>query len=186
MGAKAPVEATKSETISIQTNEDNGDESTTIKKSKEHTKKDRVYRKRQSSGPNASDEEDDEASAVDTKSVAKKAHLQCNLDADSDFSIDSDSDEEEKDSNANAEHNPTELLTKSETTTMPNEAPVEDEKVEKVAVEKPVEEAIAEVQVEEKVEPKIDRKKIWEKRTVGDVLLGAIQRYFERKQLREG
>lgn len=200
MGPKVPVDATKidDETSETPDNGDNDDASIKINKTKDHVKKDRVYRKRKSSGQDASDEEDD-ATTIDLKSTAKKAHLQSNLDADSDFSIDSDSDEEEKIETepVNIQHNATDVPTKNESQpSQPNnvapetEANLEivkkDEKTPSVdgrVAENVVEDAIVE---EHKDEPKIDRKKIWEKRTVDDVLVGAIQRYFERKLLREG
>lgn len=192
MGPKAPVDTIKTETESKATVPENtDDEQIKIKKSSEHVKKDRVYRKRKSSTQGASDE--DEAAGVDAKSTAKKVHLQSNLDADSDFSIDSDSDEEEKPSDTPVQHQPTDVLTKNETQFAI--ATTESDKLEKVATDNKAKSNETEVKeskstdgdVEErKSKSKIDKKKIWEKRTVGDVLLGAIQRYFERKLLREG
>lgn len=198
MGPKAPEDATKIETASTADHDNIDDESIKIKKN--HVQKDRVYRKRKSSGQGASDDDEEETTTVDIKSTAKKAHLQSNLDADSDFSIDSDSDEEEKDhAEPVTQHNTTDVPTKNESqasnvateSDLNIESVKKDEKIESsdvpapppVADENNVEKATAD---EHKDEPKIDRKKIWEKRTVGDVLVGAIQRYFERKLLREG
>ncbi len=203
MGVRAPTDTTKTETESTvipEKDDNNDDESIKIKKTKEQVKKDRVYRKRKSSGQEGSEEEDEETTGADTKISPKKAHIQSNLDADSDFSIDSDSDEEEKGDNeaVNTQHNPTDVPTKNESqaTSAMNEPQVKlenvtkDEKVEsvneKVVAEKKVEDVVVQDQKDEKDGPKIDRKKIWEKRTVGDVLVGAMQRYFERKLLREG
>lgn len=196
MGAKAPVDITKIETeTTVQESDDIDDEPVKVQATKEHhVKKDRVYRKRKSSGQDPSEDDDDEAAGVDIKTTAKKAHIQSNLDADSDFSIDSDSDEEGKRENEpkKAQHHPTDVPTKDESqpTTVTTKSQVQtvtkDEKAENVdakVAKDNVEDAIVD---ECKDEPKIDRKKIWEKRTVGDVLVGAIQRYFERKLLREG
>lgn len=196
MGPKTSIDTTKSETetkpADPESNDD--DKSVAIIKTKEHAKKERVYRKRKSSAQEASDDEE-EATGADTKSSAKKAHLQSNLDADSDFSIDSDSDEEKKPDNdsVNIQHQPTDVPTKNET----QSAIETTESKEKSEVTKEDKAQISDTQIKEtkaadavveeyKTEPKIDRKKIWEKRTVGDVLVGAVQRYFERKLLREG
>lgn len=194
MGAGATVDNGKMET-SVPEKEDKADEPIKVKTTMEHIKKDRVYRKRKSSGSHPSEEEEEETAEVDVKATAKKTHLQSNLDADSDFSIDSDSEEEEKSENApvtasvNAPHNPTDVPTKNES--QPTDSTVEqrvenvtkDNKTESVVAKESVDDAIVD---DVKDAPKIDRKKMWEKRTVGDVLEGAIQRYFERKLLRAG
>lgn len=201
MGTKPSADATKTEAVARPDIDERDDNSTKIKKTKDHTKKDRVYRKRKSSGNNASDDDDNEEETTVADISAKKAHLQSNLDADSDFSIDSDSDEEQNGTKSpdNIQHNPTDVPTKNEsnqqtanvTATPPlkTEQEAKNEQGEN-EVAKVTENKVADVVVEEsepeKKEPKVDRKKIWEKRTVGDVLVGAIQRYFERKQLREG
>lgn len=195
MGPKVPaVDATKTEAQTTSTPQ-NDDESNKIKK--EQPKKDRVYRKRKSSAQDASDDEAEETAGVDPQNLAKKAHLQSNLDADSDFSIDSDSDDEAKEDTepATTQHNPTDVPTRSESqptivtadTKVNSENVTNDEKVKSSQDAEVAESKVEEVVVEvPKDEPKIDRKKIWEKRTVDDVLVGAIQRYFERKLLREG
>lgn len=171
------------------------DEVVTIKKSKEHPKTERVYRKRKSSVQDASDEED-ETTRVDKSTIAKKAHLQSNLDADSDFSIDSDSEEEKNDNDpVNIQHQATDVPSKNENQ-LPNVTTEAQVQLENVTKDQSKDEKTRSSETENKgqddeeevikSDPKIDKKKIWEKRTVGDVLVGAIQRYFERKQQREG
>lgn len=200
MGPKVPVDATITETDTKPPQDNNDDESVTIKKTKEHPKTERVYRKRKSSVQDATD--DEEEVIVDKKSTAKKVHLQSNLDADSDFSIDSDSEDEEKDGNepAKVQHQPTDVPSKDETQpinfTTESQVQLEnvtkdqakDEKAQSSEIKNKESNGQGDDAVEEviKSEPKIDKKKIWEKRTIGDVLVGAIQRYFERKQLRAG
>ncbi|KAG4076367.1 hypothetical protein HA402_005810 [Bradysia odoriphaga] len=187
-----PDDVKKTETASVPEHNVDDDK---IKKPKEQVKKDRVYRKRKASGPDASDEEAEETTGADLKSPSKKAHLQSNLDADSDFSIDSDSEEESKDEPVNTVQHPTDVPTKNESkaTTVTSEPQLDsktnDEKGDgdnEPVVENETKDAIVEEHNDDTKKPKIDRKKVWEKRTVGDVLVGAIQRYFERKQMREG
>lgn len=199
MGGTPAADASKIETETAPAEELSANDDK-IKKPKEQVKKDRVYRKRKASGPDVSDEEPEETTGLDIKSPSKKAHIQSNLDADSDFSIDSDSEEEDqesKDEPANTVQNPTDVPTKNESkNTNVVSGPElkldgqtkekEGDGDEKAMVEQEVKDAIVEDNANQEDKPKIDRKKVWEKRTVGDVLVAAIQRYFERKQMREG
>lgn len=124
-------------------------------------KRGRQYRKREDSKSN--DEE-----------VAEKelSHLPSNLDADSDFSIDSDSD-------SNSESQPKKV--KEEVEEIEDRVVVEVKKVEVKEVKVEVKgDEVREVEKPKKV--KID---IWKKRTVGVVFDEALQRYHERKALRE-
>lgn len=125
----------------------------------------------------------------------KKIHLQSNLDADSDFSIDSDdsefedekskcdektkssaSDSKTTDEKANIDDVPKKLNEENGAKTEPSEKNVKDldkndmddgSKSDREKMPPPA------------PKPKID---VWKKRTVGDVYLAAVQRYFERKQ----
>lgn len=191
MGPKSTV--TASESI-IELPQDVVEVELSKKPNKGETKKERVYRKRKSSTQGASD--DEEIHGIDSTSITKKAHLQSNLDADSDFSIDSDSDEEKKAESdlVSIKHQLTDVPTKDESksvvTMNENEAKLEsvaeeDKAHRNEAIDKD-EKSVSTAEPEEpRNGPKIDKKKIWEKRTTGDVLVAAIQRYFERKLLRE-
>lgn len=150
-------------------------------------KKQRTYRKR------LSNENEEEEPAAEVSKDDSKTHLQSNLDADSDFSIDSDTDEEEGDEQGPAKDpKPTKedsakvpeggIVVKTEPAdTVSKETAHEFAKPE--AVDKKEEKEVkAEVLPEVKpVKVKID---IWKKRTVGDVFDAALQRYYERKEMR--
>lgn len=151
--------------------------------SKLPNRKKRKYRHRKQSGTASSDEEEVEPSPAETTK-----HIQSNLDADSDFSIDSGSDDEEQ----------KEDQTKDESITEKSAKKIGDVKASGDKTVADVEGVVkikddAEVKMEEKEEvkeekeevqtkPKID---IWKKRTAGVVFEEALQRYFERKALRE-
>lgn len=133
--------------------------------SEDATKK-KNYRKRKSS-------EDEEANDDDDK---PDAHLPSNLDADSDFEIDSSDSESEK-GKENAEVKvkvePAEVKDEEKPTIVQETASVEIAKLEikdefKVPADPP--------------KPKID---IWKKRTVGEAYDQAVQKYYERKALKE-
>lgn len=145
------------------------------------TKKQRTYRRRQSK-----DNEDDDDN--NDKETGAKTHLPSNLDADSDFSIDSSSDDEEnesgdkigqKDEKAGAEErkvveSKSDVPPPEHTFAVPN--PVDDRDDTGSSSDEEPQPEVKEIIV------KID---IWKKRTVGDVFDAALQRYYERKQLRE-
>lgn len=160
-----------------------------IVKKEEKTSKRRTYRKHSDNEnsdegeqsvlkPKKNKEEEEEAN--------KKVHLQSNLDADSDFSIDSDSDSDDAEKPKDSEKE--DVATKSP-------AKIEPIKTEDVAAQGDVNPKAEETKNgttkkeidsdEEKmpppkeVKPKID---VWKKRTVGDVYLLAVKRYYERKQ----
>lgn len=160
------------------------DDETEKNKSEQPAKKKRTYRRRKSNENDADDNEDDAA-----ENAAKKAHLQSNLDADSDFSIDSSSDDEEKedkkspvDAKEKAAADP-EKDAVEPTASVPEHDfakpnPVDDkDDVKSSSSDEEPEHEVKEVKV------KID---VWKKRTVGDVFDAALQRYYERKQMREG
>lgn len=148
-------------------------------------KQERTYRKRKAT----SDQENSDGDEKDpTTETTKKTHIQSNLDADSDFSIDSESDTDDNDAETSGK----------------NVVAVEGEKVAATATNagdavfvKPAAPADKVVKVEqnadEKKPPQTDeisappkfKVDIWKKRTVGDVLDAAIQRYYERKVARE-
>lgn len=145
----------------------------------------RTYRKRKAS---ASDQDDtcevDEHADGEPK---KRLHIQSNLDADSDFSIDSDSESDD-----DVTKNVGEVAA-----TVPISAKVNDdstvfvkpaEPIQQTAKEEPssatLDEEIQVAAAAAAVEPKI-KVDIWKKRTVGDLLDLAIQRYYERKVARE-
>lgn len=131
--------------------------------------KSRKYRKRLSSG---SEQEE-------PQKEIKMEHLPSNIDADSDFSIDSsDSEDEGKETTKALE---VEIKEEKPDGTDAKEAKVEVEKEEKGAKRKEEEDGGKEEEAKPK-KPKID---IWKKRTVGKVFEEALQRYFERKALRE-
>lgn len=144
----------------MDTNEDEAS-----KPSDDATKK-KNYRKRKSS-------EDEELKEDSEKPVAgTSAHLPCNLDADSDFDIDS--------SDSEGERNKENVKVKIEN----------EEKLQEAATEtsSAIEPDLSVVKKEEVIEhseppkPKID---IWKKRTVGEVYDLALQKYYERKALKE-
>lgn len=168
-----------------------GDERTseTIKKTDKLSKR-RTYRKH--SDHEKSEDEGQSTSAKTDESASNKVHLQSNLDADSDFSIDSES-EDEKDEKKDKES--------SEKAVEPSAN--EEKTSENIDDGKKAEQSIVQLvqnggeKKEEtgtngdektdaenmpppkEVKPKID---IWKKRTVGDVYLEAVKRYYERKQ----
>lgn len=139
-----------------------------------HKKKN--YRKRKSSN----DEEPEVSETTDAK-PAKTGHLNSNLDADSDFEVDSSSDEEGENKKQLEKK-----VIKDEATFKEPERPIE--KSEPIEIQKPVE--TDKIKVENKIEevevkpkkPKID---IWAKRTVGEVYVEAVKRYYERKAMKE-
>lgn len=128
--------------------------------------KHRKYRKRPSSGSDEAEEE------------AKLEHLPSNIDADSDFSIDSsDSEEDGEDATkAKKEEKPkdTDKTDKTQSVEQKNEVEKEPDVKRKQVDED-----------REEVKPKKPKIDIWKKRTVGKVFEEALQRYFERKALRE-
>lgn len=119
--------------------------------------KSRKYRKRLSSAS---------SDAVESDKEIKLEHLPSNIDADSDFSIDSSSsDTEEKEGQPDIKQ---EIVVKCEET--------KNETIE--TSEEGVEKTIASP-------PKKLKVNIWAKRTVDSVFEAALQRYFQRKALRE-
>lgn len=162
--------------------------------SKVKEKKQRTYRQRLSS---ANDDDDDDDGKQGSKDDLAKTHLPSNIDADSDFSIDSDSDEdvdadkkgakkEEKGEAASKDDvklaDPSEGTPKADVSGVSEPATLHDF-AKPAAVDKPdTENKIQEPEIEE-VKIKID---IWKKRTIGDIFDSALQRYYERKQLRKG
>lgn len=176
-----------------------------IKKKDEKSSKHRTYRKH--SDHDNSDDEEQSKSKPDGEPATKKVHLQSNLDADSDFSINSDSesdgDDKEKGKENEKEKGKSEQKTESETDKHETDEkvgcknkPSDDGKIDEPTKngnakneekpEKDVKETQSERDVDaekmpppKEVKPKID---IWKKRTVGDVYLAAVKRYYERKQ----
>lgn len=157
------------------------------------SKKERTYRKRNASDAVQSDDEDKEQ-GKGLSSPAKKAHIQSNLDADSDFSIDSSDSEDgaTQPPSGITKFNPADNFVhprpmvgptlKPETTSTP-EITAEQSKKSTASENSMVNDTIDSTpQPELPVKVKVN---IWLKRTVGDVLLGAIQRYYERKVARE-
>uniref|UniRef100_A0A336LD85 CSON009207 protein n=1 Tax=Culicoides sonorensis TaxID=179676 RepID=A0A336LD85_CULSO len=160
------------------------------KKEKKDTKS-RSYRKRKSSEVQNT-EKPDESDDDDPGLSAKREHLQSNLDADSDFSIDSSSSEDENNedkSKTKPEASPPLEFVKSESkeestqmlppSSVPNSTetkPLSENGHNKAADDN------SEVVEKKEKPPKID---IWKKRTVGEVFESAVQRYYERKALRE-
>lgn len=149
-----------------------------------NSKKQRSYRKH-----NENEEEEEEVRDAklnetkgDDETVNKKIHLQSNLDADSDFSIDSDSDEEDK-SSIKPEEKDAEMSSDAVQVKIESK---DTENIHEFAKPEPVDIKLVsdtEAAIEDKKpeKPKID---IWKKRTVGEAFDGALQRYYERKQLR--
>lgn len=170
--------------------------------------KQRSYRRHNSSADNEDEERksDEVGTAADKdEPEIKKAHLQSNIDADSDFSIDSDSDSDngEKSGEKNEMEKSSQRIVDSNTETPHDDtankattgasADANGGVVEHVFTRPYAVSALAEPikpedtpNVPEKEptpvpKPKID---IWKKRTVCDVFDAALQRYYERKQLR--
>lgn len=167
-----------------------------IKKKDDKLSKRRTYRKH--SDHENSDEDEQSASIIsktEGEPASKKVHLQSNLDADSDFSIDSDSesDEEKKETTTEKEKcEPTQPADQIEAVEKADEQKENKQTAEKVEngdekkIEKDVKDSSEDKRSDEakmpppkEVKPKID---IWKKRTVGDVYLAAVKRYYERKQ----
>lgn len=162
-------------------------------------KKERTYRKRKSSeNENSADEKEKKVEDDDLEAAAKKAHIQSNLDADSDFSIDSDSDSQSDEASGMKKTDPG-VKNKNSTTqeviagclTSEDAVFIKPEPVDvagsgKVTTSDDIKNDIKVEKVEEVTVgvPKV-KVDIWKKRTVGDVLDGAIQRYYERKIARE-
>ena len=124
-------------------------------------KKDRKYRRKASTDQAKSEDEATEVTSKDKK------HLQSNLDADSDFEIDSNSESENENKNESKETQ-NEAECTSEVKDEINGNSAETNGVEKEDTPEP--------------KPKID---IWKKRTVGDKFDSAVERYYQRKALRE-
>lgn len=155
-------------------------------------KKQRTYRRRLSN-----DDEENEGERKDDGG-GSKAHLASNLDADSDFSIDSESDDDSKPGDGEkpkkiSDEKPLVLVDQAEPveenvvakTDTPTEAKAPEHDFAKPDAVGDKKESTPEpeegpLEVRE-VKIKID---IWKKRTVGDVFDAALQRYYERKQLR--
>lgn len=154
-----------------------------LKTLKINVKKARTYRKRISNENDAEDGSGNEVRDVDVESTEKKTHIQSNIDADSDFSIDdSDSDNETPNKEDKSESKESKKATevnaldvKSELKPPSNDDFVKPEPVKNAAKKEPS------VEKQPPPKPKID---IWKKRTVGEVFDNALQRYYERKQLK--
>lgn len=141
-------------------------------------KQQRKYRKRNHNS------DDNESETEDTNADKKLEHLPSNLDADSDFSIDSSDSEDEaaekppkKKNKSNDEPETNEVRTENANDAVDKKDDANKTDDIKKEVETKAEEVIPVVK-----KPKID---IWKKRTVGDIFDAALQRYFERKALRE-
>lgn len=163
-------------------------------------KKERTYRKRKSSeNENSADEKEKKVEDDDLEAAAKKAHIQSNLDADSDFSIDSDSDSQSDDESGTKKTDDPGVQDKKRTKKVVvvgcltsddaifiKPEPVDVAGSDKATENKDVKNDIKVEKVEEVsvVVPKV-KVDIWKKRTFGDVLDAAIQRYYERKIARE-
>lgn len=164
------------------------------------TSKRRAYRKHDEH----ESEEEEEQSPNDNKkqnneksTENKKVHLQSNLDADSDFSIDSD-DSESEDEKSKSDKNPKSSTSENMTTDMKDNIDDVPEKLneENGANANPSEKNGNDLDKDdgdgekmsksdgEKMPPPAPKPKIdvWKKRTVEDVYLAAVQRYFQRKQ----
>lgn len=182
----------------VETKSDAADVSTTeIKKKDEKSNKKRTYRKH--GDHENSDNESEQSTSKQDGGPAKKIHLQSNLDADSDFSIDSDSESDEDKKESKKENNDDDngaqlkdVTTKTdEITQQPDGEKNVESKVqpaENGASNKGNKNADANGTLKsdseqmppplKEVKPKID---VWKKRTVGDVYLAAVKRYYERK-----
>lgn len=130
-----------------------------------HEVKKRSYRKHHSS-----DDEKEKDDSKNDESLAKKAHIQSNLDADSDFSIDS-SDSEGDDKEKPKAEEPKAIKKEEEPAT-------ENKQEDNFKVPAVLEEE------KPKPKPKIDKATFWNKRTIGEVFEAALQRYYERKAMR--
>lgn len=156
--------------------------------------KNRRYR-RHSEHDNSDDNEDEspQQKEADTKATNdRKAHIQSNIDADSDFSIDS-SDSEDSADEANKKAKDKTQVESKPIPDKPDENKIEkaDNGATEIGCEKEQSglrtkddeaadtEKMPAPPAPEPKKPKID---IWKKRTVDDVYLAAVQRYFERKQ----
>lgn len=173
------------------------EEKPAIKKIDDKLSKRRKYRKH--SDHENSDEDDGQSTSVLLKSegepASKKVHLQSNLDADSDFSIDSSDseDDEKKENDTKKEKSEKEEESTEQTSqTKPDEQKEIKQQVEKAenGEVKKADNDVKDSNEDKKsddlkmpppkeIKPKID---IWKKRTVGDVFLAAVKRYYERKQ----
>lgn len=182
----------------VETKPDEADASTPeIKKKDEKSNKKRTYRKH-GEHENSDDDEVEQGTSKQDGAPAKKIHLQSNLDADSDFSIDSESEsdddkkESKKKNDVDSSEQVKETATKTdEITQQPDGVKKEESKVqptENGASNKENEKTDANGTMKsdseqmpppsKEVKPKID---VWKKRTVGDVYLEAVKRYYERK-----
>lgn len=129
------------------------------------------YRKRKSS------KDEHQEKIVEDADAEKETHthLPSNLDADSDFEIES-SDEDEKNDKKKTK------ISEVEEKTVKLEPAVESNDVS----EKNTQPDLPDLEIKEKIEKlivvKID---IWKKRTVGGILEQALQRYYERKAMKE-
>lgn len=141
-------------------------------KKTEGRNKKKNYRKRKSS-------DEEKQSDEDVKKSENAAHLPCNLDADSDFSIESSDSENEKTDKKKKE---LQEIEPSETAQVKSENIISDVKENSSEEKKLKSEEIPMEEEEKKPKVKID---IWKKRTVGEVFEQALQRYFERKAMRE-
>lgn len=175
----------------------NADEEKTVEKTVTKSRKYRRHSEHDSSDENIEDESI-QRSKADVETSERKKHIQSNIDADSDFSIDSSDSEDSEEKSGEAvkaslevnatntskqagrdkEENNLEESSKS----MEPESPKETETKDKTLA------SSSEADDKEKMpappppppkKPKID---IWKKRTVDDVYLAAVQRYYERKQ----
>lgn len=168
----------------------------------------RTYR-RHSENENSDEDEESTSkmSKTDGEPVSKKVHLQSNLDADSDFSIDSDSESDDgekknegkdKEKDKEKDKRPTEPPSKVDKTKSAekiDEAKGEKQKTAELAANgaskkddtaqdgsddlKKTDEDKMPPPPPKEIKPKVD---VWKKRTVGDVYLSAVKRYYERKQ----
>lgn len=177
----------------------------TVPEIKKHeSSKRRKYRKHSVHEDSDNDEQSTlQVKPIDGESSSKKIHLQSNLDADSDFSIDSssDSDTESKKEQKNKKENQVKKhkpeteskideneKTKQLDVSKNDETKIEPKENANGNIKKEIDDndSNAKEKIDEKqmpppkeVKPKID---IWKKRTVGDVYLAAVKRYYERKQ----
>lgn len=169
---------------------------TEIKKIDEKSSKKRKYR-RHSDHEESDDDENEQSTSKQGGEPAKKIHLQSNLDADSDFSIDSESesDGDEKETKKEGKDDKSQVKEASKKTDEIAPKP-DSEKNEEVKVkaekngasnkENESTDANGTTKTDseqmppppKEVKPKID---VWKKRTVGDLYLAAVKRYFERK-----
>lgn len=145
------------------------------KRINDNSQKKKNYRKRESSN----DEEPEVSEKMETK-PAKTEHLNSNLDADSDFEVDSSSDESDSENKKKSEIK----VIKDEVTFKEPERPIE--KNEQIEIQKPVETDKVEDEIDEvEIKPKKPKIDIWAKRTVGELYVEAVKRYYERKAMKE-